>query len=171
MFIFLSIAHCIHRIINNCPDNRCAKHEPGKGWNACHTRTKCHRYTHRKGNTQKQAIETLVNLPEENPFKSNLLEILANWRQNLALRDNLTTAEEETIMNLSPAYLKQREEWKQEGKQEMIENLLRCRFEELDAEITDIIPALLSLSSEELAPLILNSSREDLLQRFKSSLK
>jgi hypothetical protein len=71
-----------------------------------------------RGNVQKQAVEELVELPTSNPYKENLLEILANWRQNLELRDNLTTEELEDIMNLSPAYLKQREEWKLEGKEE-----------------------------------------------------
>jgi len=71
-----------------------------------------------RGNVQKQAVEELVELPASNPYKENLLEILANWRQNLELRDNVSSDEMEDIMNLSPAYLKQREEWKLEGKEE-----------------------------------------------------
>ncbi|MFM8306115.1 MAG: hypothetical protein ACKN87_03340, partial [Microcystis aeruginosa] len=67
-----------------------------------------------KGGTQKRAVEELVQLPEGNPFQENLLEILANWRKSLELRDNLSAEEQEDIMNLSPAYLQQREEWKQE---------------------------------------------------------
>ena len=63
-------------------------------------------------------MEELVSLPSANPFRENLLEILANWRINLELRDNLSNEQQEDIMNLSPAYLKQREEWKLEGKQE-----------------------------------------------------
>ena len=46
------------------------------------------------------------------------MEILANWRQNLELRDNVAKDEVEDIVNLPPAYLKQREEWKLEGKEE-----------------------------------------------------
>ena len=71
-----------------------------------------------KGTTQKRAVEELVSLPNGNPFRENLLEILANWRINLELRDNLSNEQQEDIMNLSPAYLKQREEWKLEGKEE-----------------------------------------------------
>ncbi len=40
-----------------------------------------------KGETQKRAVEELVQLPEDNSFKENLLEILANWRKNLELRE------------------------------------------------------------------------------------
>ena len=42
-----------------------------------------------KSTTQKQAVEELVNLPKEVPFKANLLELLANWYKNLELRDNI----------------------------------------------------------------------------------
>ena len=93
-----------------------------------------------KGGTQKRAVEELVELPERNPFRENLLEILANWRKNLELRDNLSTEEQEDIMNLSPAYLKQREEWKQEGTLEgqlsLIATLLEGSFGSLDSELS-----------------------------------
>jgi hypothetical protein len=126
-----------------------------------------------KGGTQKRAVEELVQLPEDNSFKENLLEILANWRKNLELRDNLTREEQEDIMNLSPAYLQQREEWKQEGltegRREMIENLLLVRFGKLDEEIKGVIAQLLQLPTEDLTPLLLNLSREELLQRFREN--
>ena len=99
-----------------------------------------------RGNVQKQAVEELVELPTSNPYKENLLEILANWRQNLELRDNLTTQEQEDIMNLSPAYLKQREEWKLEGKQEEAASLvlrqLARRFGEIPQNLTQQIREL-----------------------------
>ena len=63
-----------------------------------------------RGNVQRQAVEELVDLPANNPYKENLLEILSNWRKNLEMRDNKTIEEQEIVMNLSPAYLKQREE-------------------------------------------------------------
>ena len=76
-------------------------------------------------------------------------------------------------MNLSPAYLQQREEWKQEGltegRQEIIENLLRFRFGELDEEMKGALTQLLQLPTEELTGLLLNLSREELLQRFRKN--
>ncbi|MEA5511768.1 hypothetical protein VB715_18510 [Crocosphaera sp. UHCC 0190] len=129
-----------------------------------------------KGSTQKRAVEELVELPERNPFRENLLEILANWRKNLELRDNLSSEEQEDIMNLSPAYLQQREDWKQEGKQEgltegrreMIENLLLVRFGKLDEEMKEVIAQLLQLPTEDVTRLLLNLSREELLQRLRT---
>ncbi len=81
-------------------------------------------------------------------------------------------------MNLSPAYLRWREETlqqgeqkgKQEGRQEerreVVENLLKVRFGELDEELSSLIEPLLRLPSGEFAPLLLNLERSELLNRF-----
>jgi flagellar biosynthesis/type III secretory pathway protein FliH len=141
-----------------------------------------------KGGTQKRAVEELVQLPEGNPFQENLLEILANWRQSLELRDNLSTEEQEDIMNLSPAYLKQREEWKQEGIQEgmqegiqrgslegqlsLITSLLEGRFGPLDAELSGLVEQIAQLPISERTGLLLslaNLSRSELLERFREN--
>ena len=71
-----------------------------------------------RGRTQQRAVQELLDLPEEHPYKPSLLEILADWQKNLALRDQRNRQEEEAIMNLSPVYLQQREAWKQEARQE-----------------------------------------------------
>ncbi|MFM6079758.1 MAG: hypothetical protein ACKPCI_14825, partial [Dolichospermum sp.] len=109
----------------------------------------------------------------------NLLEILADWRKNLQLRDNLSREEEEVIMNLSPAYLQQIEDWKQEGKQEgkeeerfsLITSLLEGRFGSLDAELSSLVEKIANIPIYERTQLLLalgNLSREELLQRLSS---
>ena len=82
-------------------------------------------------------------------------------------------------MSLSPAYLKQCEEWKQEGKEEgrqegqkdgqrlMIESLLAVRFGNLDEDLSAIVSQLMELSLTERTQLLINLSREELLARFK----
>ncbi|MBD2269703.1 hypothetical protein H6F62_13260 [Anabaena sp. FACHB-1391] len=132
-----------------------------------------------KGGTQKRAVEELTELPENNPFRENLLEILADWRKNLELRDNLSREEEEVIMNLSPAYLQQIEDWKQEGKLEgkleaelyLITSLLEGRFGSLDAELSGVVEKIANIPISERTQLLLalgNLSREELLQRLSS---
>ncbi|OBQ20734.1 MAG: hypothetical protein AN488_11865 [Anabaena sp. WA113] len=128
-----------------------------------------------KGGTQKRAVEELTELPENNPFRENLLEILADWRKNLELRDNLSREEEEVIMNLSPAYLQQIEDWKQEGKQEgqllLITSLLEGRFGSLDAELSGLVEKIANIPISERTQLLLslgNLSREELLQRLRN---
>ena len=54
----------------------------------------------------------------------------------------------------------------QEGERLVVENLLRVRFGELDPEIQAIISRILQLSPEEFTPLLLQCSREELLNRF-----
>lgn len=128
-----------------------------------------------KGSTQKRAVEELVELPSNNPFRENLLEILANWRNNLELRDNVSNEEQEVIMNLSPAYLKQREEWKQEGTLEgqlsLIASLLEGRFGTLDSELSAIVEQIGQLPLSERTQLLLslaNLSRSELLERVRA---
>jgi flagellar biosynthesis/type III secretory pathway protein FliH len=78
-------------------------------------------------------------------------------------------------MSLSPAYLKQREEWKQEGLEEgrqegqrlMVESLLAVRFGNLDEELSAIVSKLMEISLTERIQVLVNLSREELLARFK----
>ncbi|MDJ1174842.1 hypothetical protein PMG25_12125, partial [Roseofilum sp. BLCC_M114] len=96
-------------------------------------------------------------------------------------------------MELSPAYIKWREDTIQEGIRQgleqgleqgvqqgleqgvqrgqrlMIEALLRTRFGQLDETLLGIIDALLELSPDEFMSLCLNASREELLERFGDS--
>lgn len=132
-----------------------------------------------KGRTQKQAVEELVKLSEDTDKWDHLLEILASWRKNIEVKNNVNDEERELIMNLSPAYLKQREEWRQEGLQEgsldgqrfMVKSLLAGRFGVLDEELSAIITPIMELSLTERTDLLLNLSnisREELLARFRN---
>lgn len=63
---------------------------------------------------QRRAIEEVVQHPVS-PLYTSIEELLANYRTDLENLRPITPEEEELIMNLSTAYLKKREEWKQEG--------------------------------------------------------
>ncbi|MEQ8753334.1 MAG: hypothetical protein RID09_07425 [Coleofasciculus sp. G1-WW12-02] len=131
-----------------------------------------------KRRTQQQAIEELLELPKESPLRRNILEILANWRINVSSSETLSNADRELLMNLSPAYIRWREETLQEGRQEgrqegireerrqMVENFLRVRFGEIDAELEAIIAHILKLPPEVLTRLLFNLSPEELLLWF-----
>ena len=54
----------------------------------------------------------------------------------------------------------------QAERRNVIENLLQVRFGSLDAELRGITEALLALSPEEFTPLLLQLSKEELLNRF-----
>ncbi|HEY9601347.1 MAG TPA: hypothetical protein V6C85_07045, partial [Allocoleopsis sp.] len=131
-----------------------------------------------RGATQEQAVNELVALPEGHPLRGNILELLGNWRVNVAVSENLSEEDRELLMNLSPAYLKWREETLQQGRQEgrqegrlegqrqMVENFLKVRFGSLDEELSEAIAPMLQLPPEELTRLLLTLSREELLARF-----
>ena len=88
-------------------------------------------------------------------------------------------------MTLSPAYLKQREEWREEGiqtglqtglqtgRQEelrlIVGSLLTARFGNLDEELLAVVTSIMELSLTERTDLLLNLSqlsREELLAKF-----
>ncbi len=120
-----------------------------------------------KGELQKQAIQELMNLPSKTPYRNNLLEILAHWYRILELREQLTLEEQEEMMNLSPIYVQERNQWLAKGKlqerQEMIENIFKVRFGTIDDDLARSIPQLLQLPNEELTRIMLTKEREELL--------
>jgi hypothetical protein len=72
-------------------------------------------------------------------------------------------------MNLSPAYLQQIEDWKQEGQLYLITSLLEGRFGSLDAELSGFVEKIANIPIAERTQLLLslgNLSREELLQRL-----
>lgn len=85
------------------------------------------------------------------------------------LKDNNSVEDRELIMNLSPAYIQQREVWKEEGQSLMVEKLLEARFGTLDEELKSLIPSVMQLEVSERTQLLLNLSnlsREELLRRI-----
>jgi len=139
-----------------------------------------------KRGTQKQAIDELVALPQQNPYRQTILQILANWRITINESNNLSEQDRELLMNLSPAYLKWQEETLEQGKREgiqegklegrlegrlegqrqMAENFLRVRFGELDPDLASAIAPMLKLPPQELTRLLFNLEREELLLWF-----
>ena len=59
-----------------------------------------------------------------------------------------------------------RQEGRQEGQQELIENLLKARFGSLDEALSRVVTALLEMPAAEFTPLLLQWSREELIDRF-----
>ena len=121
---------------------------------------------------QQQAIDELEALPRDNQFRVNALLSLSSLRSNLEGSSELEEQDRELIMRLSPLLLEQLETATQSGIQlertAFIENLLKSRFNSLDDELREIIQPMLSLSPEQLAPLLLQLSREELLARFNN---
>jgi hypothetical protein len=135
-----------------------------------------------KGRVQEQAINEIETLPQDYPFRLEVLELLGSLRAILELRQDLQQEDRKLIMRLSAIYLQRLSEATQQGIEQgieqgiqqgqriIVENLLKAKFGELDPELLEIIDQWLNLSSEEYTHLLLqfsNLSREELLARFK----
>lgn len=138
-----------------------------------------------KGRVQRQAIDELESLSEDSPHRLATLKLLFNLREHLEVRQELDKGERELVMRLAPLFDEKLQQKFREGKQQgieqgiqqerrlMIENLLRFRFGELDAELTTVIEQILTLSTEEFTALILQLSQisqEELLARFSEQI-
>lgn len=124
-----------------------------------------------RGTVQKEAIAELAALPVDHPLRSNkLLLLLTNLQANLQTSKNLTEEDRELIMELSPLVLQWQEEAERKGMQAerraTIENLLRVRFGSLDNALSATIEPMLELPPEEYTRLLLQLSREELLNWF-----
>ncbi|MDJ1178229.1 hypothetical protein PJF56_05080 [Roseofilum sp. BLCC_M91] len=123
-----------------------------------------------KGGTQKRAIQQVLELPDDDPQRRSILELIGVWRINVQAKIDLNPEDQELVMELTPAYLKWREDTVQEGVQQAkrvtIETLLRTRFGSLDEELVGMIDSMMELALEELIPVCMQASREELLARF-----
>ena len=137
-----------------------------------------------RGRVQQQAIAELEALPTDNPFRTNALTLLNRLKAELQANQTLTSEDRELIMRLSPLFDQQLEaaqltglqqgfqqgfqQGVQQGERLAIENILRVRFGTVDEELARIIDAALRLSPEEFTPLLMQLSREELIDRFGS---
>jgi hypothetical protein len=127
-----------------------------------------------KGTVQKQAIASLRELPEDNPYRLAALELLYNLKTILDARQDLDREDRELIMELSPMYLQRLEIANQQGIQQgiqqgqrlMVETMLQVKFGTIDLELSQIIEPLIQLSALEITQLIMQLNREELLARF-----
>jgi hypothetical protein len=129
-----------------------------------------------KGLTQKQAVDDVLALPKGNSKRSKILSLLYTWKLNIGISPENDNNEEreELLMNLSQAYLEWEQETvergkeigKEQGQRSVVENLLVCRFGSLDSELQAIIPSILALSPSEFTPMLMQLSREELINRF-----
>ena len=134
-----------------------------------------------RGRVQEEAIDELTALPENDPLRGVVLELLSNLKAILEVNQNLEPEDRDLIMRLSPLY-EQRlaqatqqgigqgiEQGVRQGQRMFVENLLRAKFGELDEQLIAIIEPLLALPSTDSTALLLqlsNLSRAELLARF-----
>ena len=127
---------------------------------------------------QKQAVAELRELPSDNVFRLNALELLYNLRTILEVRQDIDREDRELIMELSPLYLQRLEDATQQGMQQgmqqgiqqgkrlMVESMLQVYFGEIDEELSQLIEPLIQLEPIEIARRIMLLDRSQLLAHF-----
>ncbi|MBF2014771.1 MAG: hypothetical protein IGS23_06095 [Rivularia sp. T60_A2020_040] len=130
---------------------------------------------------QKQAIDEVIDLSTNEPRRDRILQLLATWKISIEVNNLVEQEDRELMMALSQAYLEWEQKTKrlgaeegiqqgvQQGQRQVVENLLKARFGELDEELAAIIEPMLQLPPQDYAALLLQLSsleREELLRRF-----
>jgi hypothetical protein len=132
-----------------------------------------------KGLTQEQAISEVLAIPEGDPRRSRILQLLAGWKITLEINDPADDEERGVLMVLSQAYLEWEKETEERGIQQGIqserritlENLFKARFGAIDESLTAILPKLVALSAEDYTQLLLELPRlspYDVVKRFQN---
>jgi len=134
-----------------------------------------------KGVIQKQAVDEVIGFDADDPRRSMILQLLATWKISIEASNLVEQEDREFIMTLSQAYLEWEQKTKrsgieegmqqgmQQGQKQVVENLLKARFGELDDQLAAIIDPMLQLPPQEYSSLLLELSslqREELLTRF-----
>ncbi|MEO1433087.1 MAG: flagellar assembly protein H [Cyanobacteria bacterium J06633_8] len=119
-----------------------------------------------KGVIQKQAINEVIGFDKDDPRRSKILQLLMTWRISMEASNLVEQEDKELMMTLSQAYLEWEQKTERKGQRQVVENLLKARFGELDEQLTGIIEPMLQLPPQEYASLLLQLPREELLERF-----
>ena len=122
------------------------------------------------GKTQQQAIAEIRALPEDHPLRNHVEYLLYRWQIAIKIQDELTEDDEDLIMNLSEIVEQEQQSFlvkgKQEGQQEMLENLLERRFGVIDEALSRVIERLITLSPKASLDLTLDCSRDELIAKL-----
>jgi hypothetical protein len=118
-----------------------------------------------RDNVQIRAINEIVGLPADSPYRQNALELFSNLKIVLENKQNKATEETELMMNLSPLYLEQidiatQKGRNEEGKSLMIRMLTR-KLGNLDSNSIDLINNLSLESIESLGYALLDFNTAD----------
>jgi hypothetical protein len=126
-----------------------------------------------RGEVQRKAIEELLELPQQ-PLTDFIREKITKLRLMLKSQPNLSTHDQETLLNIDALY----EDWRnqtlqegivvgrQEGDRATLESMLLVKFGSIDRKLSSVIPALLELSSIDRVRAVMQLSQEEIIQNF-----
>jgi hypothetical protein len=132
-----------------------------------------------KGKVQANAIEELILLRESDPKRLNALNLIVSWRISMEITNQIESEESSTLMALSQAYLEWETITRRQGvergleqgleqeRRSIIQDLMALRYGAIDRSLEALIPNLMLLTSKDYTRLLLQMSREELIQYFE----
>jgi hypothetical protein len=133
-----------------------------------------------RGKVQQEAINEIAALPKDSFYRQKILELFADLKVNLESSTNRKPDELELLMTLakSPLFVEYMERATADARteglnmayQSVVESMMNARFSCLDEQLSLIIPNIIKLPPSEFTPLLLELSREELIDRFTPEL-
>ena len=126
---------------------------------------------------QRKAIEELIELPQQ-PLTDFIREKITKLRLMLKTQPNLTTNDQETLLNIDALYedwrnqtiqegiVVGRQEGRQEGDRTTLESMLLVKFGTIDRKLATVIPTLLDLSPIDRVRAVMQLSQEEIIRDF-----
>jgi hypothetical protein len=129
-----------------------------------------------KGKVQQAAIDEIEALPANSPYRDETLKLFVKLKVNLENRKDCELNETELMMRLaeSPLFTEYMERATADARAatriedftSVIEGLMIKRFGSLDDDLARAVPNIIKLSPLEFTSLLVDLSREELLDRF-----
>jgi hypothetical protein len=133
-----------------------------------------------RGKVQQEAIDEIAALPKDSVYRQKVLELFISLKVNLENSTDRDPDETELLMSLaeSPVFVEYMEQATANalaqgmttgvmtGYKSVVESMMVKRFGSLDAELNAVVPNIIKLSPSEFTPLLMDLSREELLDRF-----
>jgi hypothetical protein len=132
-----------------------------------------------RGKVQQGAIDEIEALPANSPYRNETLKLFVKLKVTLENRNDREQNETELMMRLadSPLFTEYMERATADavstavksGQQDVVESFLLKRFGSLDDDLIQVIPNIIKLSPLEFTPLMVDLSREELIDRFSNN--
>jgi hypothetical protein len=140
-----------------------------------------------RGKVQQGAIDEIEALPANSPYRNETLKLFVKLKVTLENRNDREQNETELMMRLadSPLFTEYMQRATADavttavtaavatavksGHQEVVEGFLLKRFGSLDDDLIQVIPNIIKLSPLEFTSLLIDLSREELIDRFSNN--
>jgi XisH protein len=124
-----------------------------------------------RGKVQHEAIDEIEALPANSPYRDETLKLFVKLKVTVENRNDREQNETELMMRLadSPLFTEYMERTVKNSYQGVVESFLIKRFGSLDEDLAKVVPNITKLLPQEFTLLMVDLSREELIDRFSNN--